>query len=451
MVATYMVAHLSWGGQMAQPSFDAFMWAISEQESRGQSDPYRVVNAYGAVGKYQVLKSNVPGWSRQVLGYSISWQKFRDSPQLQETIVRGILKGYYNKWGARGAAAAWYGGPGSHNLDQSTKAQPGGPSIKMYVDEVMTRTGNYPGIGATSSGTGLGGDPVVPKLSEKELAEQYGFTMGFLNSNPELKRLFKKMVSEGWSKDMFQAKLRDSKWWKTHSDKERQYLTQMFTDPATAKQSMAQANVAVRQLANQLGIKETKFTKGKMQEAAYNMVAKGWNEGQLRNYLGQYVYFDGGDMEGQGADVQNELRSYAYSMGVKMSDHWYADNTRKVLRGLATTSDYKNEMLRQAKAAFPQYTKQLDAGQTLADIASPYLQSMSQILELPQGSINLYDPTIKKALQYKNKTTLQTESKPLWQFENELRADPRWKQTKNAQDSLMQVGHQVLADFGFKY
>jgi hypothetical protein len=311
----------------------------------------------------------------------------------------------------------------------------------------------YGGSGqdVSSSGSGIGGDPVVPKLSDKELAEQYGFTMSFLNANPELKKNFQKMVSEGWSKDMFQAKLRETKWWKSHSDKERQYLTQMFTDPATAKQSLSQASISVRQIANQLGIKETSFTKKKMSEASYNMVAKGWNEGQLRYFLGQYVYFDGGDMEGQGADVQNDLRAYAYSMGVKMSDQWYANVTRQVLQGTATASDQKNVMLRQAKASFPQYSKQLDGGQTVADIAQPYMQSMSQILELPQGSINLYDSTVKKALQYKNPTTLQTQAKPLWQFENDLRGDPRWKKTKNAQDSLMQVGHQVLSDFGFKF
>jgi len=431
---------------VANDGFDEFMRSISTQESGGN---YGVVNSYGAVGKYQVLKSNIPGWSRQVLGYPISWQKFRDTPSLQEKIVGGILHGYYKKWGARGAAAAWYAGPGNHDLDMSTRSQSGGPSIKQYVDSVVGRLSG--GGGSTYSGSGVRGNPVVPKLSEKELAEQYGFTSDFLNANPELKKLFKDMVSKGYSKDMFQAKLRGTKWWKTHSDKERQYLTLMYTDGATAKQSMSQAKITVQQLGEQLGIKDTAFTKKKMAEAAYNMVAKGWNEGQLRYFLGQYVYFNGGDMEGQGADVQNELHQYAYSMGVKMSDKWYSDNTRKVLRGIATTSDFKNDMLRQAKAAFPQYSKQLDAGQTVADIAQPYMQSMSQILELPAGSINLFDNTIKKALQYKNKTTLQTEAKPLWQFENDLRGDPRWKQTKNAQDSLMQVGHQVLSDFGFKY
>ena len=429
---------------MAQSGFDAFMRSIATQESGGN---YSVVNSIGAVGKYQVMKANIPGWSRQVLGYSVSWQKFRDTPSIQEKVVRGILKGYYDSWGPRGAAAAWYAGPGNHDLDMSTKSQSGGPSIKEYVDSVVGRVDT-----STYSGSGIGGDPVVPKLDKAELAEKYGFTMDFLNANPEIRdKIFNPMVKEGWSQEMFNAKMRGTKWWKAHSDKERQYLTQMFTDPATARQSLSQARVTVQQLANQLGVKETTLIKKRMSEAAYNMVAKGWNEGQLRYFLGQYVYFNGGDMEGQGADVQNELRSYAYSMGVKMSDSWYAANTRKVLRGLATTSDYKNDMLRQAKAMFPQYSKQLDGGQTVADIAQPYLQSMSQILELPAGSINLYDSTVKKALQYKNPTTLQVQAKPLWQFENDLRGDPRWKQTKNAQDSLMQVGHQVLADFGFKY
>jgi len=432
---------------VSQPSFEAFMYGISIQESGGS---YHAVNRQsGALGKYQVMPSNVAGWSRQVLGYSISPSAFLNSPSLQEKIVTGILRGYYNRWGARGAAAAWYAGPGNHNLDMSTRSQWGGPSIKKYVDSVINHSSGYSGQ-TYSGGSGMG-DPVKAKLSDKELAEKYGFTLDFLNANPELHRLFRKMVSEGWSKDMFDAKLRETKWWKTHSDKERQYLTQMFTDPASARQSLSQAKITVRQMANQLGIKETDFTMKRINEAAYNMVAKGWNEGQIRYYLGQYVYFDGGKMQGQGADVQNELRSYAYSMGVTMSGKWYADNTRKVLRGLATTSDFKNDMLRQAKAMFPQFSKQLDGGQTVADIAAPYMQSMAQILELPVGSVNLFDSTIKKALQYKNPTTLQTQSKPLWQFENDLRNDPRWKKTKNAQDSLFQVGHQVLSDFGFKY
>lgn len=138
-------------------------------------------------------------------------------------------------------------------------------------------------------------------------------------------------------------------------------------------------------------------------------------------------------------------------MGVQMSGDWFTNAGRAIVRGTSSEQAYMSQIRKQAKALFPQWNKQIDAGQSVSDLANPYLSSMSQILELSPGSINLFDPTVKKALQFKDPTTGANAVKPLWQFENDLRSDPRWKQTKNAQDSLMQVGHQVLADFGLKY
>ena len=218
-----------------------------------------------------------------------------------------------------------------------------------------------------------------------------------------------------------------------------------------AQEKYAQAKVKITQLANQMGMIMTSSSKKRVQTAVYNMVAKGWDEGQIRNYLGQYVYFTGENLQGEGGEAIMEMREYAYAMGIKLNDGWYTARARDIVRGMATMQDMKSQILNKAKASFPQWTKQLEGGQTVADIASPYLQSMSEILELPPGSVNLFDTTVKKALNYTNPGTLAKEAKPLWQFENELRADPRWRKTKNAQDSLFQVGHQVLADFGFKY
>jgi hypothetical protein len=274
---------------------------------------------------------------------------------------------------------------------------------------------------------------------------------GFLNSNKELKKLFQQAVKGSWSADKFQAKLRNTKWWKTTSKDEREYLLMLKSDPASAKQEMTQARTKMWQLANQMGMVMTAHAKKKVAQAAYYMVAQGWDESQLRNYLGKYVYFAGETLQGEGGEVIEEMREYAWSMGIKLDDKFYTDGARLIIRGMATVQDYQSKILNKAKASFPQWTKQLEGGQTVADIASPYLQSMAQILELPPGSVNLFDTTIRKALNYTNPGTLAKEAKPLWQFENELRGDPRWKKTKNAQDSLFQVGHQVLADFGFKY
>lgn len=124
----------------AGTEMNKFLYSLGVQESGGGN--YSVVNSYGAVGKYQVLKSNVPGWSREALGHSITWQQFRDSPQLQEQIVTYKIQQYYNQfrdW--RKVAAAWYAGPGNANSFASTKPQPGGPSIASYVNSVIGRAG----------------------------------------------------------------------------------------------------------------------------------------------------------------------------------------------------------------------------------------------------------------------------------------------------------------------
>lgn len=433
---------------MAEPSLDQLLWAIGVQESGGSN--YSVVNAYGAVGKYQVLKSNIPDWSKAALGYSITWQQFRDSPSLQEKIVRHRMSGYYNKYGFRGAASAWYSG--NPKLDQSTRPQPGGPSIKSYVDSVYNRAlkapANLKSSGGRSSASSGGGGS---SMSRSETAESYGFMLALFDSNKELKDLFNKAVKGGWSATKFQAELRDTKWWKTTPQSARDYLTLRAGDPATAKQKLAQAEIKVRQLAEGMGLRAGPGIEKLIDKWAMNVVMYNWDDARLRWDIGKSVSFRDDTRQGEGGEVIDKLHDAAYNMGITMSADWYANSARAVLRGTATQQDYEDQIRKQAKALFPEWSKQIDSGQTVADLASPYMQSMSSILELPPGSVNLFDPTIKKALQYKDKTTGQNAVKPLWQFENDLRSDNRWKSTQNAQNSLMQVAHQVLADFGVKY
>lgn len=429
-------------------TFEQFYSAIAEQESGGN---YKAVGVWvggdRAYGKYQIMGANIPSWTKAYLGYSMTPQQFLNSPSAQEKVAKGKLKSYFNKYGARGAASAWYSG--NPNLHNSTSSQPGGPSIKGYVDSVLNKAAGYPAGGGTSSYSGGGGStPTVAKLSRTELAEQYGFTAAFLKSNKEIGKLFDQMVAGNWSKDKFQAKLRTTKWWKSKPEKERQYLIQKFTDPATAKQELWQAQVKIAQMAKEMGAPAN----GKLMESyAYKMVAQGWTEAQIRYSLGAKIKAGPNGPGGAAGEAWDEFHAYAYSMGIPVSQSWAQKQVQNIARGIGTMQDAKNKIDQLAKAAFPQWSKQIDGGQTVIDIASPYLQSMSTILELPQGSIDLFDPTIKKTLNWTNPKSLTKEAKPLWQFENELRSDARWKKTQNAQDSLMTVAHQVLADFGVKY
>ena len=126
---------------------NAFINAISGQESGGS---YGVVNRdSGALGKYQVMPSNIQGsggWDKEALGYNISTSQYLASPELQEQLAGYKLKQYYNKYGAAGAAVAWYAGPGAADRyvrsgHVSTSSEGNYPSQYAYVQSVLKRMG----------------------------------------------------------------------------------------------------------------------------------------------------------------------------------------------------------------------------------------------------------------------------------------------------------------------
>lgn len=142
-------------------TFDQFFNAIAQQESGGD---YSAVNPRtGALGRYQILSSNIDGWSRQYLGRAITPRQFRGSSQLQDQLARAVLQDYYTKWGARGAAAAWYSGsPKKANSYKRFRSNE--PSIGEYVDQVLGHIGGP----APTTPKGAGVAPVdVPDLTVK--------------------------------------------------------------------------------------------------------------------------------------------------------------------------------------------------------------------------------------------------------------------------------------------
>lgn len=132
-------------------TLSALLYAIGQQESGGN---YSADNGI-AVGKYQVLKSNVPSWTKEYTGTALTWQQFLADPAAQDQVAGGQLGSYLAKYGAAGAASAWYSG--NPNLANSTAPQNGGPSIKTYVDDVLALMAKAPG--GSSSGTAATGGP----------------------------------------------------------------------------------------------------------------------------------------------------------------------------------------------------------------------------------------------------------------------------------------------------
>ncbi|MBW8732492.1 MAG: hypothetical protein JF622_16395 [Terrabacter sp.] len=285
----------------------------------------------------------------------------------------------------------------------------------------------------------------TPKLSPQEMAANYGWSYGFLNSNPELKKLFGSAVDDGWTGEKFQAELRDTKWWKENSETMRQAKLLKSTDPATYQAQINAATIQVKQLAAEMGAPLTAAT---LKKAASDMIQYGMDEGQLRYALGQYVDFTKkGTMIGEAGMHEYTMRQYAAQMGVPVTDQALKNQAQLVVRKLATTQDFEDQVKQQAVSAFPAYQQQIDAGETVQDLASPYVQMAAQELETPYQDFNIDDPLIKSAMN-----GLDQQGKPvgmsLTDFQTRLRNDPRWTGTKAAQDDVMSTGITVLKDMG---
>lgn len=438
-------------------TLDELVYGIRMQESGGN---YGVVNSIGAVGAYQVMKANIPSWTRRALGHSLTWQQYRDSPAAQDRVARYMLGSYLSKYGARGAAAAWYAGEGNHNLDMSTRSQSGGPSIKGYVDSTLAHASQWGlqggGAAVTITRSGGTGGATVPKLDDRTLAAMYGLDYSEINAIPELKKLFKKAVTGGWSSDRFTASLKNTRWWRTTSQTQRQYFDLRYGDPATWRAKWDASAYTANTLAVKAGVGSLLgrgTTQGKMsgvlQSATYKLLALGWSEDRLEDWLAGQAKMHGGIMWGEAGDAYDQLHQLAWQNGLRLSSGWYQKKAVEVASGKSTIHDQEADIRRSAAAKYRTWADKIKAGQNVVDLAAPYIKTVSDLLEVPDTSLDLQDYWVNKAMTGKNQ---QGGAYSTWQLENDIRSNSKlWRKTKNAQDSTMAVAHQVLRDFGMTY
>lgn len=94
----------------------------------------------------------------------------------------------------------------------------------------------------------------------------------------------------------------------------------------------------------------------------------------------------------------------------------------------------------QAKTYFPALADKIDKGYTVKQLLSPYIQTRANVLEEDPDMIDI------KSLQNvaKDPNNLMN----LYDYEVSLRQDPKWRFTKNAQDSMSNVANSIAKMFG---
>lgn len=128
-------------------TLDDFVNAISGQESGGN---YNAVNdRTGASGKFQILPSNWPTWSREYAKSQLGVDtELEPTPTTQDNVAKWKMEQYYSKYGNwADVASAWYSGrPFSQVISEgwADKKQGNGnePSVREYVNSVIGRMTN---------------------------------------------------------------------------------------------------------------------------------------------------------------------------------------------------------------------------------------------------------------------------------------------------------------------
>jgi hypothetical protein len=199
---------------------------------------------------------------------------------------------------------------------------------------------------------------------------------------------------------------------------------------------------AIRISASQLGVT--------LDDAKINSLANAYARGDINATVLPYEIVRQGEIDftkGAAGNTYNKLRELASAYGIQYNEDWYKNSVASILSGKEAEDTYDVSIKELAKSKYPTLSKQIDAGRNVRDLASPYIESMAQLLEVGSDTITLDDFYINQAL-----TGLDADGtpkqKPLWEFQQQLRQDPRWRYTKNAQESMMSASRKVLQDFG---
>jgi hypothetical protein len=280
-------------------------------------------------------------------------------------------------------------------------------------------------------------------LDYQTALSEYGAVATFAQSNPEVNTILQQAIAGEWDAARFERALWGTNWYKSLSDNQRQLQVQQVTDPGTYNQQVQAKIGQIDLLSSQLG---KSLSKQDMSNLAGLALWNGWNDATLQAYVAQgYGNTEiNGAMTGQAGDTENHIRSTYAAYGLPVTNDFVNQQVGLVLAGRQTTGGIDNQAIAAASKLYPQYAQDFTEGRTLSDIAQPFMQQMGTTLEIDPSSITLNDSTIQKALQGDGTTPMT-----LYQFNQSLKADPRWAKTDNAKNAGYDLLAQVGKDWGF--
>lgn len=221
--------------------------------------------------------------------------------------------------------------------------------------------------------------------------QDYPQLMAFLD-DPELGPLILRLAAGRISPSLFQIRLRQTSYWRTHSDSHRSWVMSQALDPASARQQVSQRALRVQQLAGQLGVNFNTGQNTTRQIADWSL-RYDWNEDQMLNWILRFAtYADEGQAQlgGIGATM-NTLRTAANQFMLPMGNQQLFRDARNIAGGRATEDTIAQRYRQQAIDRWQGndvMVNLIQQGGNPAAFFEPYRQMLAQELEISPDAVD---------------------------------------------------------------
>ena len=143
----------------------------------------------------------------------------------------------------------------------------------------------------------------------------------------------------------------------------------------------------------------------------------------------------------------DQLQQTALANGLDLNKNFGADVVQgwaKRIQNGESIDIFRNLIRQAATTGLPENIKKMvGSGVNLDAVFSPYRKTMAAILEIPENTISLDDPTLRSAIGPDKEMSL-------YEFQRQLRKDPRWQYTDQARETVSSAALGILRDFGFQ-
>lgn len=282
-------------------------------------------------------------------------------------------------------------------------------------------------------------------FSIQSLGVDYQTAARIIGSDQSLSDLFTKAVKERWTPDAFKAGLKNTTWAQTQGTEfaQKAWIAKQSGGQAWTDQLNA-ASEAIRAKAAAVGV----TLPSDVTALAEKYLFGGWYDQARSGFLDNELSTMVDTQKGQASALTQALKDWAWQNGQKYDDAYYQKAAASVIAGDSSDQDWKNQISQNAAGTYPIFADAIARGQSVRSMASPYIKRMATLLELDENSIELNDPHLSRALGGVDDKG-NPKAMNYFDFEENIRRDPRWSQTANGRQTLNDVGMKMLKDWGF--